>query len=131
MLLGILTTFHDLGGKFVSKAWCLANGGPDRWNMRNEALTPATVNDKFLGDVGLCNGTTQGFTLVNNKYITMCDSAFKQGNLMDMWREQESWPKGKNINELRTAGADFQHEMMHYIDEGSKLIATSEGTEGN
>lgn len=129
----MLIFFDDIGGKFVSKEWCLANGGPDvwGWGKRNNAMTEATINGNFLGEVGLCNGTTQGFTLANNKYITMCNSSFKQGNLMDMWREQDSWPKGKKIDELNTAGTDFQHEMMHYINEGSKLIATSERKEGN
>lgn len=52
--------------------------------------------------------------------VTMCDSSFKQSTLADLLAQQDKWDSGRSIDECNTVGADFHHEMFHYINEGSK-----------
>ncbi|CAL5871881.1 uncharacterized protein PFLUO_LOCUS6135 [Penicillium psychrofluorescens] len=48
----------------------------------------------------------------------MCDSSFKASTLADLLIQQSTWTSGQKIDDLNTAGADFQHEMFHYINQG-------------
>jgi hypothetical protein len=59
-------------------------------------------------------------TIAMKKYITMCDSSFQGSTLADLLTQQSTWTSGQKIDDLNTAGADFQHEMLHYLNEGSK-----------
>ena len=53
----------------------------------------------------------------------MCDSSFSGPSLTEIGNDQDRIPVGQSIEELSyNAGAIFQHEMMHYISEGSELI---------
>lgn len=72
---------------------------------------------------GVCGPTEVAFTIAKDKYIAICDQAFKKTKtLADLLGEQDQFPQGLDVTHLNTTGTDLHHEMFHYIDEESESI---------
>jgi hypothetical protein len=68
---------------------------------------------------------SQATTYVNGGLIMICPSTFSQEgrqSLSDLISSQASISSGTSIDSLITAGGIFMHEMMHWINQGSKCI---------
>jgi hypothetical protein len=69
---------------------------------------------------GLCSPPTAATTWYQSKMIMMCDDSFDRPTLAQVYAEQDSLSSGTSIDTLQTAGAEFLHEMLHYLGRGSK-----------
>ncbi|KAJ5162030.1 hypothetical protein N7492_007422 [Penicillium capsulatum] len=100
-------------GLYYSEHWAKRDD-KQRMELENSILIPAVVDGK---DKSPCRPNQPAFMLPRGNLITMCDKAFKNPSLASLVAEQRSWPVGKSIDEIKTPGTIFHHEMMHYVDE--------------
>ncbi|KAL4966698.1 uncharacterized protein BDV14DRAFT_198821 [Aspergillus stella-maris] len=100
---------------YISKYWSQKDE-QDKYIFEQGKII-ATHEEERHGN-SLCDPPVKAETWANSKLIMMCDSCFTQSKLYDLYAEQDSWEEGKYIDELVTAGSEFQHEMFHYLNEG-------------
>ncbi|KAJ5805058.1 hypothetical protein N7474_010945 [Penicillium riverlandense] len=81
-------------------------------------ITEQTRNGKSLAGKSLCDDPGRAQTWTVSHLIMMCDQCFDQPTLSTLEGQQGSWPSGKHMDDIQTAGAEFQHEMLHYIGKG-------------
>lgn len=104
------------GGFYYSKKWAKRDD-QNRVQLEESIVIPGIVKGR---EKAPCSGNQCAFMLQRGKLITMCDLAFREDTLADLFAKQGSWAKGKSVDSLKTSGTIFQHEMMHYIDKTSE-----------
>lgn len=73
----------------------------------------------------LCQDTTNmGTTFNQYGLIMICDRAWVKESLMDLVSGTQKIREGESIDLVNSIGGTFLHEMMHWINKGSKFAVT-------
>ena len=107
---------------WISKHWNARDSGDQDRVIADTRIVAAPPDSESNPKRGFCEHPAEAQTWVKHKLIMMCHHCFEETTLTKLFADQDSWTKGKSINEIKTAGSIFQHEMFHYIDQDSKLL---------